>query len=238
MRIHDISQPLGTSTATWPGDRAVDVHWTLSIDRGDPVNVAALTTSVHAGTHVDGFLHVTRTGETAAQMPLDAYIGPCIVVDAGDSAEVSASDVAHLDLRTVQRILFRTRRAVDETRFPARFAHIALPFARQLAGAGVRLVGTDAPSVDPVDSKTLDAHHAFVDGRVAILENVVLTDVEPGGYTLVALPLRLVEADSSPVRAVLLEGDITAGGGPRPAAGQAAGPTDGLSARQVDDGPR
>jgi arylformamidase len=234
MRIHDISQPLGTNTATWPGERAVDVHWTLSIDRGDAVNVAALATSVHAGTHVDGFLHVTQTGETAAQMPLDAYIGPCIVVDAGDSAEVSASDVAHLDLRTVQRILFRTRRTVDETRFPSPFAHIAVPFARQLAGAGVRLVGTDAPSVDPVDSKTLDAHLAFVEGRVAILENVVLTDIEPGGYTLVALPLRLVEADSSPVRAVLLEGDITPGRGPRPAAGPAAGPPD----RQVDDGPR
>jgi arylformamidase len=238
MRIHDISQPLGKHTATWPGDRAVDVHWTLSIDRGDPVNVAALATSVHAGTHVDGFLHVTRTGETAGQMPLDAYIGPCIVVDAGDSAEVSASDVAHIDLSTVQRILFRTRRTVDESRFPSPFAHIAVPFARQLAGAGVRLVGTDAPSVDPVDSKSLDAHHAFVDGRVAILENVVLTDVEPGGYTLVALPLRLVEADSSPVRAVLLEGDIAPGRGPGPAAGPTAGPIDGAPARHVNDAPR
>jgi arylformamidase len=218
MRIHDISQPLGTNTATWPGDRAVDVDWALRIDRGDTVNVAALTTSVHAGTHVDGFLHVTRAGETAAQMPLDAYLGPCLVVAAVGADEVSPSDVAHVDLRTVQRILFRTRRAVDETRFPTPFAHIAVPLARQLAAAGVRLVGTDAPSVDPVDSKTLDAHHAFVNGRVAILENVVLTDVEPGVYTLVALPLRLVEADSSPVRAVLVEGDIAAAAaGPGPA---------------------
>lgn len=216
MRIHDISQPLGTDTATWPGDRAVEIDWTLSIERGDSVNVAALTTSVHVGTHVDGFRHVTRTGETAAQMPIEAYIGPCIVVDATGSNEVSASAVAHLDLTVVRRILFRTRRNVDATQFPAPFAHIAPELARTLAGAGVRLVGTDAPSVDPVDSKTLETHHAFVNGRVAILENVVLTDVEPGGYTLIALPLRLVEADSSPVRAVLVEGDITAAGGPGP----------------------
>ena len=67
MRIHDISQPLGMNTATWPGDRAVDIDWTLSIERGDSVNVAALTTSVHVGTHVDGFRHITRAGETAAQ---------------------------------------------------------------------------------------------------------------------------------------------------------------------------
>ncbi|MGH7446151.1 MAG: arylformamidase [Longimicrobiales bacterium] len=216
MRIHDISQPLGTKTATWPGDRAVDVEWTLRIDRGDSVNVAALATSVHAGTHIDGFLHVTRDGETAARMPLDAYVGPCIVVEAFGGGDVSPGDVAHLDLRSVTRILFRTRRTVDETTFPERFAHIAPALARQLAAAGVRLVGTDAPSVDPVDSKSLDSHHAFVDGGVAILENVVLTDVRPGEYMLIALPLRLVEADSSPVRAVLIEGDITQHPGPGP----------------------
>lgn len=216
MRIHDISQPLGTETATWPGDRRIDVEWTLRMDRGDSVNVAALATSVHAGTHADGFLHVTRAGETAAQMPLDAYIGRCVVVDVTGVREVSTDDVAGLDLASAQRVLFRTRAAVDETEFPAPFAHIAPELARRIAAAGVRLVGTDAPSVDPVDSKTLDAHHAFVQGRVAILENVVLTDVDPGEYTLIALPLRLVEADSSPVRAVLIEGDIPQRGGPGP----------------------
>ena len=217
MRIHDISQPLGTSTATWPGDRAVDVAWSLRIDRGDAVNVAAVATSVHAGTHIDGFLHVTQDGETAAQMPLDAYIGRCVVVDVTGADVVTRHEVEALDLDVVQRILFRTRTAVDETTFPAPFAHIAPELARHLAGAGLRLVGTDAPSVDPVNSKTLDSHHAFVSGRVAILENVVLTHVEPGEYTLVALPLRLVEADSSPVRAVLIEGDIMERSGPGPA---------------------
>jgi arylformamidase len=224
MRIHDISQPLGTQTATWPGDRTVAVDWTLRMDRGDSVNVAALATSVHAGTHIDGFLHVARAGETAARMPLDAYVGRCVVVDVSGNAEVSVRDVEHIDLGAVQRVLFRTRTSVDETAFPEPFAHIAPDLARRLADAGVRLAGTDAPSVDPVDSKTLDAHHAFVRGRVAILENIVLTGVEPGEYTLIALPLRLVEADSSPVRAVLIEGDIVERGGPGPAGrGPAAG---------------
>jgi arylformamidase len=217
MRIHDISQPLGIDTATWPGDRTVEIDWTMRIDRGDAVNVAALTTSVHAGTHVDGFMHVTRDGESAGRMRLDAYVGPCIVVDVQGVHEVAMDAVAHLEPGSLQRILFRTRRAVDATTFPEPFAPIAPALAKWLADAGVRLVGTDAPSVDPVDSKTLDAHHALVAGRVAILENVVLSDVAPGEYTLIALPLRLVEADSSPVRAVLIEGDMVQPGGPGPA---------------------
>jgi arylformamidase len=221
MRIHDISQPLGTVTAPWPGDRPVEVSWTQRIDGGDAVNVAALTTSVHCGTHIDGYLHIRRGAETAAQMPLDAYVGRCVVVDVTGREQVAESDVAGIDLRTAERVLFRTRRSVDATAFPEPYAHLSTALARRLGEAGVRLVGTDAPSVDPVDSKTLDAHHALIDGRVAILENVVLTDVAPGTYTLVALPLKLVEADSSPVRAVLIEGAMagpagTEGSGPGP----------------------
>jgi arylformamidase len=207
MRILDISQPLGSRTAVWPGDRPVEVPWTLRRDRGDSVNVAALIASVHAGTHADGFLHVADDGETAAEMPLDAYIGRCLVIDVAGRDSVAERDVASVDLRSAERLLFRTRDAVDETTFPDRVAHIDPALARTLADAGVRLVGTDAPSVDPLDSKTLYAHHAFVRGRVAILENLVLSHVEPGAYTLVALPLRLTDADSSPVRAVLLGGD-------------------------------
>jgi arylformamidase len=208
MRLIDISQPLGPRTATWPGDRPVEVDWSMRRDRGDAVNVAALTTSVHAGTHVDGFLHIVDGGETAAQMPLDAYVGRCTVVHRIGRDVVTADDVAGLDLRGVERLLLRTRRAVDATQFPQPFAHIDPAAAELIADAGVKLIGTDAPSVDPLDSKTLDAHHVFVRGRVAILESIVLDDVAEGEYTLIALPLRLPEADSSPVRAVLVDGPL------------------------------
>jgi arylformamidase len=204
MRILDISQPLGRRTAVWPGDRDVDVSWTLQRAHGDSVNVAALLTSVHAGTHVDGFLHITDNGEAAGEMPVDAYVGPCIVLDVRGRDVLTDDAIAGIDLRAAQRILFRTRDAVDETTFPERFAHIEPSLARRLVDGGVRLVGTDAPSVDPVDSKSLDTHHVLAGGRVAILENVVLSDAVPGEYMLIALPLRLVEADSSPVRAVLI----------------------------------
>jgi arylformamidase len=205
MRIHDISQPLGSRTAVWPGDRTVDVSWTLRRDRGDSVNVAALSASVHAGTHADGFLHVEDGGEPAGAMPLDAFLGRCVVVDVTGRGEVSEADVAGVDLAAAERLLLRTRTAVDETVFPPAFAHMAPGLARRLAEAGIRLVGTDAPSVDPVDSTALETHRVLAAARVAILENLDLRGVEPGAYTLVALPLRLLEADSSPVRAVLIE---------------------------------
>jgi arylformamidase len=211
MRIYDISQPLGTGTAVWPGDRRVEVAWSMRRERGDAVNVAAVTTTVHAGTHADGFLHFEDGAEPVSAMPLEAYIGRCRVVDARGRSELGPESVDGVDLSRIRRVLFRTREGVDATVFPARFTHVAPSLARRLCAAGALLLGTDAPSVDPLDSKTLEAHHALGAGRIAILENLLLDGVAAGEYTLVALPLRLVEADSSPVRAVLIEGDVARG---------------------------
>jgi arylformamidase len=206
MRIRDISQPLGNATATWPGDRPFELDWPARIDAGASINLAAVALSVHTGTHVDGTLHFDPSGRTAGEMPLEAYIGPAVVVDAVGRTVLDADLLDGVTLGPARRVLFRTRERVDAAHFPAPFAHMTSALAAALEARGVRLVGTDAPSVDPVDSKTLDAHHALGRAGVAILENVVLEDVPAGHYFLVALPLRLVDADSSPVRAVLIEG--------------------------------
>lgn len=210
--IYDISQPLGARTAVWPGDQTVELGWTLERRQGDSVNVAALRLSVHAGTHADGPLHFRDAGPAIGTLPLDAFIGPARVIDARGRTDLDLPLVEGLDLASTPRLLFRTREAVDPEQFPESITPFAAALAKRLAEARVRLVGTDAPSVDPLDSKVLEAHRALAAGNVAILENLVLTHVPPGDYTLVALPLRLVEADSSPVRAVLLTERFVQGG--------------------------
>ena len=206
MRIHDISQPLRDGIAVWPGDQPFQLAWTMTRAAGDSVNVAAASLSVHTGTHVDGFRHVTDDGATAAAMPLDAYVGPAVVIDARGRDRLTAELLDGVDPAATPRVLFRTRDAVDATRFPEDVAWITPELAHALADRGFRLVGTDAPSIDPIDSTTLDAHRILAAGGVANLENAVLTQVPPGRYILVALPLALADADSSPVRAVLIEG--------------------------------
>jgi arylformamidase len=207
-RIIDISQPIGTTTAVWPGDQPCEIDWTMRRTRGDSVNVAALTLSAHTGTHVDGPFHFEDDGGRPADLALDAFLGSAFVIDANGADEIGEDRVEGIDIAKEGRLLFRTRDRIDSQRFPESFAAITPALARRLGEAGARLVGTDSPSVDPVDSKTLDAHRILARSGVAILENLVLADVEPGRYTLVALPLRLVDADSSPVRAVLIEGKL------------------------------
>ena len=206
MRIIDISQPLEPATAVWPGDRRFELDWTLQRAAGDTVNVAAIALSVHTGTHLDGFRHVTDTGPPAAGIPLGSCIGPATVRDVRGRSPLGPELLEGIDARRTPRVLFRTREHVDATDFPDNFAWIDPELARRLGQEGFLLVGTDAPSIDPFDSRELPSHHALVAGGVVNLENLVLTEVPPGDYILVALPLKLTTADSSPVRAVLLDG--------------------------------
>lgn len=208
MRIIDISQPVSEETATWPGDQPFELNWTMRMDRGDSVNVAAIRMSVHVGTHTDGGYHVSPTGKRPADLPLESYVGRARVIDARGRDALDEAVLDDVDLANTARLLFRTRDAVDPASFPLAFLAPTPGLARKIVAAGIKLIGSDAPSMDDADSKTLDSHHILADGGVATLENLVLTDVEPGEYTLIALPLKLMEADSAPVRAILIEGSL------------------------------
>jgi arylformamidase len=80
------------------------------------------------------------------------------------------------------------------------FGPDAVPYLKK---QGIRLIGLDVPSVDPIDSKTLPAHHALWEAGIHILEGAVLDNVEEGMYELIALPLPILGGDGSPVRAVI-----------------------------------
>jgi arylformamidase len=208
--IIDISRPVRTGTPVWPGDAPCCIRWTMLQSEGSSVNVAELSMSAHTGTHADGPFHVWSGGVRIGAAPLGAYVGPARVVDVRGCPGIIDGDTL---LRVLghthpwpERVLFRTWAWTDENVFPTEFPGIAPGAAMMLAGAGVKLVGTDAPSVDPFDSKDLPAHNAFGAGGIAILENLLLDHVPPGDYELTALPLRLVDADASPVRAVLRRG--------------------------------
>jgi len=86
-----------------------------------------------------------------------------------------------------------------------RFRRIDPAAIDAVAARGVVLIGVDTPSLDPQNSKTMEAHHAVRRHRLSILEGLVLDAVEPGDYELVALPLAFAELDAAPVRAVLRE---------------------------------
>jgi arylformamidase len=206
----DISRPLAATTACWPGDVPFSFRLGWTIADGASVNVGAVETSVHTGTHCDAPYHYDDRGATVDAIPLDAFVGPCWVLDAGyyfdkdlELVFAEAGGEDNIDLRGIPRVLYRSRAWPDTTRFPDRIPCMRPEFADWLGRSGIRLVGVDLPSVDPLDSKSLDVHRTLGRHGITILEGLWLEDVPAGRYELIALPLKLIGADGSPVRAVL-----------------------------------
>jgi arylformamidase len=208
MRIWDISEPIEPASATFPGDTPFSQEWVARQEKGASCNVSTIRMSVHVGTHTDAPLHFDVAGADIASVDLRLYLGPCRVVDVPGEGTPSLIPAAALTpelLRGASRILFRTRREHDHRAWNPSFTAVGPAAAKLLVAAGVRLVGIDTPSIDHADSKELDGHHVLYEGGVAILENIDLRGVPAGDYELIALPLRITNGDSSPVRAILRE---------------------------------
>jgi arylformamidase len=172
------------------------------------VNLAAITTSFHVGTHADAPLHVHSAWPASEALELDAFVGPARVVTLpADWPFTQDLDVMHvIDLLggiVPLRVLLRTGCTVASGAFPADWPCLTPDAAEWLAHQGLRLWGVDAPSVDRRESKTLDVHHALLGRNAFVLENLDLRDVPPGAYELLAPPLAVHGADAAPVRALL-----------------------------------
>ncbi|MGI8747394.1 MAG: cyclase family protein [Deinococcus sp.] len=204
-RFHDVSRPLRSGAPTWPGDAPFTLEPAARIGAGQSVNTSILSTPTHIGTHVDAPWHYDDGGAKLQDVPLDIYIGPCRVLDARGHSLVPASLLDGLE-SLPPRLLLHTGQPGHWETFPEDFAALSPELVRRAAGLGVQLIGTDAPSVDPLTSKTLAAHMAFRDTGLSILEGLDLSRVQPGDYTLVCLPLPLVDMDGAPARVVLFGG--------------------------------
>jgi arylformamidase len=212
MKIWDISRTLSNDLAEWPGDEPCRFRLTREKAKGASVNLGTISMSVHNGTHADARFHFDTNGESIEKAPLETYLGRVTIVDLAqaflDSKEKHLITIDDLrpsaeQIAVTSRLLVKTGRWRDSTVFPKQIPVIAADVPAWLQKNGVKLLGLDLPSVDEIDSKSLQNHHALARAGIAIIESLDLSDVAPGVYQFAALPLKIDGGDGAPVRAIL-----------------------------------
>lgn len=210
-KVIDISQPVTSETACFPGDSPFFKQMTLTFKDSRVVNLTKLTMSPHVGTHADAPIHcygdLESGQDTAGSMPLEPFVGPALVIDLSPTRQALTVRSIFEKLHSVNipaRILVKTARQIKYEIFEDEYAYFDVELIDYLAERGVRLLGIDTPSVDYVQAKILSAHAALIKRHMYWLENLDLTEVSEGEYFLCALPLKFMELEASPVRAVLL----------------------------------
>jgi arylformamidase len=200
----DISRPISATLPVWPGDPSPHYQLTWTIAEGGAVNVGRVTMGTHTGTHVDAPWHYLDHAAKLHQVPLETWVGPCLVIDAVGATTLTPTLLDGHDLSQVSKVLFKTGQPDHWEHFPATWALVDPSLPPALAAHGISLFGTDAPSVDHLTSKDLPGHMAFAAAGVCIVESLALEQVKPGYYQLFCLPLPLHGADGAPARVILL----------------------------------
>jgi arylformamidase len=209
VTIRDISIALGPGTPEWPGDTPYSCRWSWEIARGQSVNVSEITSSPHVGTHADAPLHVRDGWPASHEFPLEPFLGPAFVLTVDPALpSIEPAQLDALPAGRIERLLLRSTRsiAIGDT-FPQSWPALSVAAVRILLDRGLRLLGVDSPSVDARASTALEVHNALFASGAYNLENLDLRGVGDGAYELIALPLKLVAADASPVRAILRDID-------------------------------
>ncbi len=214
-RIIDISVTIHPGMVTWADSEAGIIQtWNSRIGVGGAeANGSTVTIGSRCGTHLDAPLHFIRDGSTVDQLKLDDLIGTVRVIEFGDLAQlnVTAADLEAADIaRDTKRLIFKTsntrKRLMHDPKFHQEFVAIAPDAAAWIVEHGISTVGVDYLSVGSASDGTGGQTHRILLGAgVVALEGLLLDDVEPGVYTLIALPLKIQGAEGCPMRAVLLD---------------------------------
>ncbi len=207
LTIYDITPTLSPRIGVFPGDKAFEQNVVLEISKGHNIGLSWMTASMHAGAHADAPNHYMPGGVGIHERDLTRYLGRCLVLHAKAlrGERVSKHHLGgRLSVDGATRVLIQTGSFPNPDQWNSDFNSYDPSLIEEWAIAGVKTIGIDTPSIDPETSKDLPSHTMVAKYDLSILEGLVLTDVPEGFYTLIALPLKIENADAAPVRAILI----------------------------------
>lgn len=207
MKYIDISVALHPDMPVWTDSHGVNTSRFMSFEKGDGVTVSRLDIDVHSGTHIDAPLHFVENGKTTNEIPLEKLLGTCYVVDMRGKEKITAKDLEEANIpKDVKKLLFKTDNSkLWENPFHSfylDYCALTADAAQWVVDRGIHLTGIDYLSIQ-LYYDAVDTHVILLENEVVILETLNLTEVEPGYYELICLPLKVHNMEGISVRAVL-----------------------------------
>lgn len=209
MRALDLTHPIEASMPVFPGTEPPCLRPANTLEK-DGFAETLLSLYSHTGTHMDAPAHIFKGAPALDTFPASQFVGTALVLNCTGASEIGLDRLhrAGPALESAQFLLFYTGWA-KKWGAPAYFEGfpcLTVAAADYIVSAGKKGVGFDTISVDPVADGNLSIHRRLLSsGQTVIVENLTnLDQIGPGLFTFCALPLKFVQSDGAPVRAVAL----------------------------------
>ncbi|HEY8500785.1 MAG TPA: cyclase family protein [Clostridia bacterium] len=207
MKLIDVSRPVFTGMTIWPGDENVIIERTSFISKGDAANISRLHAGVHAGTHIDAPLHFIDDGKSVDKLDINLFAGKVKIIDAQGFESIRYEHVKNINREETDAVFFKTSgsmRTLEEP-FDTSFTGLEYEAAAHLAKTGIKVIGTDALSVERYGNKEHAVHKLLLKSEVLIIEGLWFKDITPGIYNYICLPVLIKGSDGAPARVVLFK---------------------------------
>lgn len=209
----DLSHLMTNGMPVYPGSKPVIIESAARMD-SHGYNELRLQISGHNGTHLDCGLHVMDGGFDTGSSSAEQFYGKGIMIDCtGTGPVISAHKIRAQEnrIKRAEFVILYTgwSRYWGKPEYFGDFPVLNEEAAAIVASFPLKGIGIDAPSFDPVNSTALPVHHKFLSAGIVLIENLTnLKSIGADEFIFSCLPLKIMDGDGSPVRAVAIMNEM------------------------------
>ena len=200
MKYIDLTHAIENNMPVYPGTASLEMRPANTIEK-DGFREKIITFCSHTGTHMDAPSHMLANGKNLDDYQCSKFIGKALLMDIKDERNIKNYEK---QLETVDFVIFKTGWAKywHQPKYFENYPCISRETTDYLVGFNLKGIGFDAISIDPIDSK-FENHNIIFENDMIIIENLTnLETIDQEIFELVVLPLKIKEADGSPIRAI------------------------------------
>tara|TARA_Y100000310_G_C20589356_1_gene767148 strand:- start:56 stop:679 length:624 start_codon:yes stop_codon:yes gene_type:complete len=203
MKIHDISLTISEDMAVYKdkSEKKPKIDITRTIKEGS--NESKLHIESHTGTHADSPFHMLNSGKKLDKLDLNSFIGECIVLDLTSTVEITNKELENADIKDNDIVILKTK-SKSENKFDFEFPYLEKSGAEFLSTLPIKAVGIDSLGIER-NQPDHESHIYLFKKNIQIIEGLELSNINPGRYFFIGLPLKIKDGDGSPIRAILIE---------------------------------
>lgn len=205
IKYLDLTHPLTTQMPIYPGSPKPTFKELATIE-ANGYREKLIILSSHTGTHLDAPAHIFDAGDPLEEMDIDMFCGNGFCLKKSSDIEVDdLKKISHV-LENVDFLLLSTKWSTfwGEPEYFSNYPVFTEKAAHYLCKFNLKGVGVDTISVDKEQNSDYPIHRILLRNMI-IVENLNNLDLLPDEiFFFSCFPLKISEADGSPVRAVAL----------------------------------
>jgi kynurenine formamidase len=210
MKIIDLTHFISENMPVYPGTDGPKLVPANSYEVNG-FKETLMTMYTHTGTHMDPPAHLFAGRTTLDQFPVSQFVGKALVIDCSDLNEGQRITMDYINRQrekadNAEFILFYSgwEQYWGTEKYFGDYPCIDGEVADYLVNSNKKGVGLDTIGLDPIADQNLTLHKKLLkQNEIVIIENLMnLHLLKNREFTFCALPLKHVDADGSPIRAI------------------------------------